>query len=392
MRLSLGQRFSRARMAFLALALAGVAGFSACSSVNPDYVAARPHHRPDGFTNLDGSRVNKPLGELLRWNWAAWREGLPKPPSQVWNGYAQIPMQTPDFAALHAYAPAVQRGDHPQRVTLTWIGHATMLLQIGGLNVLIDPVFGQRVSPVSWAGPVRRAPLPAKLDQLPRIDVVLISHNHYDHLELDTVLQLQAQPGGAPLFIAPLGVDRWLREQGVPGAKGLDWWESTSVPVSVRSSMGASSNAAPMLKVDVVPAHHWSSRSPFDRNASLWGGFVLTMADGWKFYYSGDTGYSDSLKQIGDRLGPFDDAALPIGAYEPRWFMAAQHTNPDEAVKLFKDLRIKRAMGVHWGTFELTDESLDQPLLDLAKARADHGLTVQQFDTYRHGETRLLRP
>jgi len=211
------------------------------------------------------------------------------------------------------------------------------------------------------------------LDELPPIDVVLVSHNHYDHLDRPTVKALLRQAGGQPLFVAPLGVDRWLRAEGALRVEGLDWWDERRIG-------GA--------ELHLTPAHHWSSRTPFDRNDTLWGGFVVRTPE-FSFWYSGDTGYSPDFHDIRKRFGGFDLAVIPVGSYEPRWFMREQHVNPREAVQVFLDSGAREAIGVHWGTFELTDEPLDEPLIELPKALDALGVSRDRFVLFRHGETRV---
>ncbi len=346
-------------------ALAAAVWLAACGTSHPYYDASKPHHRPDGFVNLDGPTGGKPFSEFARWQYERTRDGLPRPPAEQVAGYAGFPVQRPDLALLHEN----RRG---ARVTATWIGHATLFMQLGGRNLLVDPVFSDRVSPVSFAGPRRRVPLPARLDELPTADVVLISHNHYDHLDEPTVRALQAQPGGPPLFVAPLGVDLWLRSVGATRVERLDWWDTLRVDD---------------LEIVLTPAQHWSSRSPWDRNATLWGGFAV-RTPGFTFWYSGDTGYAPIFTEIGRRLGAIDLAAIPVGAYEPRWFMKDQHVNPDEAVRIFREVGARAAIGVHWGTFELTDEPLDAPIGALAAALDAQGIARDRFVLYQHGETR----
>jgi L-ascorbate metabolism protein UlaG (beta-lactamase superfamily) len=349
-------------------AVVAAGSVSACAAVNPDFDPTRPHHRPDGFVNRYGPPGGKPFAEFVRWQRERARDGLPKPPSTHMAGYDGFPVVRPDLDRLHANA----RGPE---ITVTWIGHATVFVQIGGLNLLFDPVFSDRASPLAFAGPPRRVPLPVRLDELPRIDLVLISHNHYDHLDRATVRMLLAQPGGAPRFLAPLGVDRWLREAGATQVDRFDWWDGLVVEG---------------LQVDFTPAQHWSSRTPWDRNATLWGGFVVRVP-GFSFWFSGDTGYSPDFRDIAERFGGFDLAAIPVGSYEPRWFMAEQHVNPAEAVQVFLDVKAREAIGVHWGTFELTDEPLDAPIGDLAQALDARGVPRERFALWRHGETRRYR-
>ena len=265
---------------------------------------------------------------------------------------------------------------------VTWIGHASALVQAGGINVLTDPVFSERASPLSFIGPRRAQPPGLALAQLPHIDAVLVSHNHYDHLDEASVLALNRQAGGPPLFIVPLGLKAWLAGLGIDNAVELDWWHSQRVGES---------------EVVLTPVQHWSGRGLTDRLATLWGGYAV-FSPGFQWYFSGDTGYSKDFADIRQRFasrqqaGGFDIALLAVGAYEPRWFMASQHVNPTEAVQIHRDLGAKRSLGVHWGTFELTDEPLDQPPRDLATASRAAGLAEGEFFVLAVGETRRLPP
>ena len=258
-----------------------------------------------------------------------------------------------------------------------------MLVQADGLNVLTDPVFSNRASPVQFAGPKRAQPPGLAIDQLPLIDVVLISHNHYDHLDKNTVLALDSKAQAATLFIVPLGLKSWFADLGINNVKELDWWDSVTVKG---------------VEFNFTPVQHWSARALGDRSQTLWGGWaVLGASTHW--YFSGDTGYSqdfvDTQKRFADRQTPakgggFDIALIAVGAYEPRWFMKDQHVNPAEAVQIHKDLKAKRSVGVHWGTFELTDEPLDQPPKDLAAARVQANISGDDFFLLAIGQTRRI--
>ncbi|HET6786481.1 MAG TPA: MBL fold metallo-hydrolase, partial [Aquabacterium sp.] len=235
-----------------------------------------------------------------------------------------------------------------------------------------------RCFPVQWAGPQRQTPPGMTLDQLPRIDVVLLSHNHYDHMDEASLLTLARQAGGPPLFVTPLGHKHWFARRGIHHVIELDWWDSHVLPATERSAR---------IPITLTPAQHWSARTPTDALRSLWGGFAVRSPD-CHLFFAGDTAYSPDFKDIrqhfarehtADQGGGFDLALLPIGAYEPRWFMKDQHVNPEESVQIFHDLGCKQALAVHWGTFQLTDEALDEPPRALALARQAAGLSEQDF-------------
>ncbi|MCU0626703.1 MAG: MBL fold metallo-hydrolase [Gemmatimonadaceae bacterium] len=299
---------------------------------------------------------------VLRWQLQRLRDRLPRPPR------APITGVVPDVAWLQANRTVT---------SLTWIGHSSLLYQRDGVNVLFDPVFSAFASPVQFAGPRRHQPPGLALAELPHVDVVLLSHAHYDHLDLPSVRALARQPGGSPTFLVPLGLDSWFARH-VRGARvrACAWDDVVSWPGRTTT-----------LELHFLAVQHWSNRTPWDRNRTLWGSWAI-VDPGFRFWFSGDLGYSRDTQEIGARFGRFDLAAIAIGAYEPRWFMRDQHLNPDEAVRVMGEVGAERAIGIHWGTFALTDESLDEPPRALAAAVAAHGLASDRFDVMRHGETR----
>jgi L-ascorbate metabolism protein UlaG (beta-lactamase superfamily) len=279
--------------------------------------------------------------------------------------------QWPDFVPNKVYAVpagAVKAGE----VDVTFIGHASFLLRFAGFNVLTDPVFSKRCSPVSFVGPARvRAPGLAIKD-LPNIDFLVLSHNHYDHCDVASLRALHRR-FPAMRIISTLGNAAFLEGKGIPGAQERDWWESVTFDG---------------VTFTLTPARHFAARGLHDRNRSLWAGTMIAPAAGPPVYFAGDTGYTKFFGEIRSRLGPPDLALLPIGAYEPRWFMGPVHMNPEDAVKAFNDLGAKRAVGMHFGTFQLTAEAIDAPERDLAEARVAAGLSAEAFITLDVGETR----
>jgi L-ascorbate metabolism protein UlaG (beta-lactamase superfamily) len=317
------------------------------------------HHGPDGFHN---NYAHAEHAGFWKWKWEQVRDGVPHAPPGGWD----IPSVVTDVARLH---------EPSTHARLTWIGHSTFLIQAGGLNVLIDPQFSERASPVSFAGPRRAVPLPLALADLPRIDVVLVSHNHYDHLDLPTVKHLAASAQGSPLFLVPLGLKAWFADNGIDNVEEYDWWQTREIG-------GAA--------FTLVPVQHWSKRTLWDTNQTLWGGWAMRVA-GLKILHTGDLGLSQDTRDVGERLGPFDLALIPIGAYAPRWFMRTMHVNVPDALQVRSDVRAARAIGMHWGTFEgLTDEPLDEPPKVLARLRAERGMAVEDFDVMKIGETRAI--
>eukprot|EP00904_Undaria_pinnatifida_P012374 jgi/Undpi1/8267/HiC_scaffold_25.g10736.m2 len=259
--------------------------------------------------------------------------------------------------------------DDPMRVT--WIGHATILVQIDGLNVLTDPMFSDRASANQMVGPKRFTPPAMSVADLPPIDVVLLSHNHYDHLDSGSVKAV----GDSPLWIVPSGLKGVLGKMGAKHCVELSWWEE----VEVEGFLGA-------VRFASTPAQHWSTRLVWDRNTSLWCGFAVAGSRE-RFYFAGDTAYCPVFGKIGERYGPFDLAALPIGAHEPAWFMKDQHCSPDEAVKIHQDLGAKRSFAVHWGTFPLAADRYADAPRELVEACRARGIKSSEFTLIRHGES-----
>jgi L-ascorbate metabolism protein UlaG (beta-lactamase superfamily) len=261
----------------------------------------------------------------------------------------------------------------PSAAGVTFIGHSSFHLRLGALSVLTDPIWSERCSPLSWAGPRRvRAP-GRRLDDLPRIDLVLVSHNHYDHLDLPSLRRVAARDD--PLFLTPLGNAPLLARAGARRVVELDWWDTHSLPGGAR--------------ITAVPARHFSARTLRDRNRALWCGFSVAW-DGHHVLFAGDSASGPHWAAIRARLGPPDLALLPIGAYAPRWFMAAVHMDPDEAVTAHQELGARRSVGMHFGTFQLTDEPVGEPETRLAAAAAATGLAPGVFTTLGFGETRHI--
>ncbi|HEX7681783.1 MAG TPA: MBL fold metallo-hydrolase, partial [Thermoanaerobaculia bacterium] len=253
------------------------------------------------------------------------------------------------------YGPAPPERVGEGRLRVTFINHATTLIQMDGVNFLTDPVWSERVSPVSFAGPRRHRAPGIRFEDLPAIDFVLVSHNHYDHMDVATLRALAERNSGP--VIAPLGNAALMRRHGIQGPVDLDWWET----------IGANG-----LDVTVVPARHFSSRAVSDRNRNLWGGFVVSGPSG-NVYFAGDTGWGAHFAEIGRRFAPIRAALLPIGSYLPRWFMEPVHIDPAQAVDAHFALGARTSVAVHFGTFELSDEGEYDPLRDLHDALAENG-------------------
>jgi N-acyl-phosphatidylethanolamine-hydrolysing phospholipase D len=330
-------------------------------------VTQRPaHHGPDGRF-----RIPWPLevadqrngGSIFRWQW----ERLTQ---------KRAPNPRPEQVPVVPHAVATPRAaDGESRIT--WIGHTSFLIQAGGLNLLTDPHWSRRASPTQRIGPARFQEPGVPFGELPPIDAVLLSHDHYDHLDRDTVERLRDRFGQAVRWITPLAYRAWFGDLGVTNVVELDWWGETEVG-------GA--------RVTCAPAQHWTRRKLKEMNDRLWASFALRLPDGRRIYFGGDSGYFRGYEEIGRRLGPFDVVMMPIGAYDPRWFMAPAHMNPEEAVRAYGNLGGRGAfVAMHWGTFRLTDEDPLEPPVRARAAWADASYPSADLHILRHGETMVVR-
>lgn len=298
-------------------------------------------------------------------------------PSSLWDRLTFLPSRT-WVTTVHtrtAYLPRVANDGSGLKhnrtdATVTWVGHSTVLIQLDGLNILTDPQWSDRASPVTFAGPKRLMPPGLPFEQLPTVDLVLISHDHYDHLDVETVQRLARTHH--PLFLVPLGLKAWFADIGITKVEEMDWWENTQVRG---------------LTVTCLPAQHFSGRSLWDGNRRLWSTWAL-VGSTKRFFFAGDTGYYAGFKEIGIRLGPFDLAAIPIGAYLPPAMMKMTHVTPEEALQLFADVQGQRFMAIHWGTFDMTEEPIEEPPLRLEVEAHRLGLDPSRVWVLKHGETR----
>jgi L-ascorbate metabolism protein UlaG (beta-lactamase superfamily) len=307
--------------------------------------------------HFDGTRFLNPIGSTSQRLTEVSR--MLRAPRTPWPAHIDEPTQHPP--ALDGSAAVV-----------TFIGHSTFLIQTAAGNILTDPMYSERAGPLNRIGP-RRVRKPAvRFDDLPAISTVLLSHNHYDHCDLRTLRKLARRDD--PLVVTPLENGRLVRSTGVRHVEELDWWQQ------------AKGSALP---ITVTPARHFSARTPFDRNRALWSGFVLA-AGKTRIFFAGDTAYGPFFNDIRNRLGPIDLALLPIGAYEPRWFMQAVHMNPSDAVQAHLDVDAAESIGMHFGTFQMTAEGIDEPLRALDEAREARDIPSSRFRTLGFGESHRI--
>jgi N-acyl-phosphatidylethanolamine-hydrolysing phospholipase D len=307
----------------------------------------KSHHRNPGFVNPWRSE-NHPGGifQLLKWKFST-------------NPYAEEKKNGPRFSITPTNVKEIQN----DRDSITYLGHATLWIRLLGQNIITDPVFGDIVFLIK-----RHAPFPIPVTELPGFQVVLISHSHYDHLNRDSIRRL----GTAPLYLTPLGYRDWF-ECVIPGARvvELDWFETYTVQgVTYR----------------LLPTQHWSKRGPFDTNKRLWGSWLIE-GGGRKVFFAGDSGYFPGYREFGRKFGPLDAALMPVGLYEPRWFMQTYHMDPREAVKATLEMRARVIIPQQWGVFDLTDEPMDLPTRDYRKAAQAVGMSEQEAPLIQHGAT-----
>lgn len=312
------------------------------------------HHGENGFINTDPGFSEAEFTEMAPWVVGKLGDMFTKAP------HVDIPREYNDGSIFKENKP----------YTSTWIGHSTVLIQMEGKNILTDPVWSSSVGPFKWTGSPRISDPGLPIEKLPPIDIVLISHNHYDHLDENSIEEIADRNPNARYFV-PLRVRDWFEDKGIRNVEEYDWWEG-----------GTCNN----LKIICAPAQHFSGRWLNDRNQTLWCSWIVLGKK--RLYFGGDSGYCSHFKNIGKRFGPFDLALVPIGAYEPRKLMKPVHMNPEEAVQTNLDVRGKKMLGIHWGTFVLTDEPMDEPPKKLYEAVDALKLSHDDYWTLKLGETR----
>jgi len=306
------------------------------------------------FYNLNGAKA-KGFWEVISWMLS--RHQGP------WPSYHNDPPGPPPPARVEG-----------RTVRVTFVNHSTVLLQFDGLNVLTDPVYYERVSPFQFAGPKRNNPPGIRFEDLPKIDILILSHNHWDHLDIGTVRKLCDRD--RPYVFCPLGVKAFLENEGCQNVQEMDWRQS--VAYNDRTT------------IHCVPAQHFSGRGLCDRDATLWAGFIIDSKTAGKLYFVGDTGYGPFLKEIGRQFGPLRLAMIPIGAYKPKWFMSPIHCSPDEAVQIHEDLRSEQSIAIHFGTFPLADDGAHEPVDDLSRALAAKNIPTDRFQALKAGASQVL--
>ena len=318
--------------------------------LNPYYNATKTHHTRTGFTNpyLNSDQENKPFSDLIK----------------------MIMEDRPTIDEIEKEKITIFSIDDlekaPQRF-LVWVGHSTLLLSLNGKLILTDPILSEYCSPVQFAGPKRYTPPAIDKNILKMVDLVLISHNHYDHLDYNTVILI----GNRANWIVPLGLKPWFKEQGIYKVNEYDWWDEDFVEG---------------INITCLPSQHWSKRTILKEFDTLWASWAVEYK-GFKFWFAGDTGYNSyQFKEIGQKVGPFNLSAIPIGGYDPRWFMSNFHVDPREALEIHLDVKSERSVGIHWGTFVLTTEPVSEPPKKLRNVMDDKGIDPIEFISPVHGK------
>jgi N-acyl-phosphatidylethanolamine-hydrolysing phospholipase D len=327
---------------------------------NEKQVEKPAHHVEDGFQNPYVEKKNRGFFKYMKMRFFSKEE------------FADYESNAHKIPRVETDLDLIQKP--PDTLQVTWIGHATILIQYKEINILTDPMFSDRASPLTFLGPERFNPPSVKLIDLPHINYIVISHSHYDHLDKKTVQQI----GSNTKWLVPIGLQQWFIRAGVKeeSVVEFDWWDMKKFENSI---------------ITATPAQHWSARSLWDRNKTLWASWILQIGDK-TIWYSGDTGYNPhQFNEIGREFKTIDLALISIGAYEPRWFMKEMHINPAEAVQIHQDIKSKHSIAVQWGTFQLTSEPIDDPPLKLKEALARERIPSEEFELLKIGEIKVIK-
>jgi L-ascorbate metabolism protein UlaG (beta-lactamase superfamily) len=340
---------------FLILILISILNTGCCMFDSPGYKGPISNHFDGKQFHNQEKGSGKGFFDLIKWQfsrekgyWAEWWDDKPgsKPKERIYGDSAVV----------------------------TFINHSTVLIQVQGFNILTDPVWSNRISPFTWIGPTRHRAPGIRFEDLPPIDVVLVSHNHYDHLDMPTLKLLKEAFN--PIIIVPLGIKELLDRKELTNSKEIDWWDEI-----VLNSVDKNTEE---LIICLVPSRHFSMRGTCDRDNTLWGGFVIQSSIG-PIYFAGDTGFGKHFEQIFNKFGPISLAFIPIGAYRPRWFMADNHISPTEAVQASIILHAATSVAIHWGTFPQADDGIFEPVIDLKEVMKNEKITKEQFIVPKHG-------
>ncbi|WP_246052111.1 MBL fold metallo-hydrolase [Leptospira idonii] len=320
----------------------------------------KPHHTKSGYKNLNPDFKDHGFTDLLKWVSGRFR-----------NEHSIDPEDYPGaFPVLDNSGEELRKNQ--TKLSVTWVGHATALIQIDGVNILTDPIWSERCSPVSFAGPKRYTPPGIKMENLPKIHLVLISHNHYDHMDLSSLQELEKR--FQPKFLVGLGNKEFLLNEGLKDVEEMDWWDETKISG---------------IQIAFTPTQHFSGRGLTDKFQTLWGSFVVSGKKE-KVYFAGDTAYYTHFREIGAKFKDIDVAILPVGAFEPRWFMSSVHVDPAQSVQSFADLNAKYMIPIHYGTFVLSDEKLDSVIPETKSAFRDLNIDLKRLIDLKIGESRFF--
>lgn len=325
------------------------------------FFLSAPGYKGPSSNHFDGKRFINPNGLQAQNLIGVMKYGLFRKPEKWTKNYET------DIRTTAIQIPALDE------VQVSFVNHSTFLIQVAGLNILTDPIWSKRCSPFQWVGPERMRPPGIPMEMLPPIDLVILSHNHYDHLDVNTLKLLEEKY--SPKFIVPLGVGSYLDKLDIQNKVEIDWYQNTSVG---------------QLDIKGIPANHFTSRGLFDRDKTLWCGYLFNF-EGYKIYFAGDSGYGPNFKTLGEQEQSIDLALIPIGAYKPEWFMSPIHISPDQAVQVHQDINAKQSIAMHFGTFPLADDGMYTPQKDLKQSLDQRGINSEKFIIPDEGKSYVFK-